>query len=332
MLAREYREKLSEAVLELLWRQWGRLGVLGNLGGCSDFVLGPEALLVFTARFARYDQRLYDAVAAWLVRYSRLVNLPRLKAALRSARVMSTAALGYWAALVAGLGDKSWARLADACRKGAGKAVPMFHGAATGQPIRHARQDALALEYGLERNPLVLQEKKVAPQLPRNAATLLFTIRSHAGCSARAEMVLLLLLSPCCRLQELVDRSGYARAFVYEVMAELLLGRVAEKISPADRGGEYALSHAERWRTLLDMPARCSFPRWQFVYDALGLIWEAVSNPRLEALSQQTFHGEIRRVLQSSARRLFLHAGLPALQNMDTARALALPQILSQVQ
>lgn len=332
MLAREYRETLSESVLELLWRQWGRLGVLGNLGANSDLVLDPEALLVFTARFARYDQRLYDAVAAWLVRYSRLVNLPRLKALLRSARVADTAALGYWAAVVAGHGDKSWARLADACRKHAGEAAPMFRDAATGQPVRHAGQDALALEFGLERTPLALQEKKVAPQLPHNAATLLFRIRSHAGCSARAEMVLLLLVSPCCRLQELVERSGYARASVYEVMAELLLGRVAEKISTADRGGEYTLCHAERWRTLLDMPAGCTFPRWQFVYDALGLIWETVSNPRLEALSQQTFHGEIRKVLQHSARRLFLHAGLPALQNMDTARALDLPHLLSQVQ
>ena len=56
-------------MLELLWRQWGRLGVLGSVGGNGTrMVLDPEALLVFTAWFGRNDQRLYAgwcAPASW---------------------------------------------------------------------------------------------------------------------------------------------------------------------------------------------------------------------------------------------------------------------------
>ncbi|MCQ2371998.1 MAG: hypothetical protein MJ058_08130 [Akkermansia sp.] len=329
MSAKEYRKSLARAMLELLWRQWGRLGVLGSVGGNGTrMVLDPEALLVFTAWFGRNDQRLYDAAASWLVRYSRLVSLPRLKAVCRRARVKDTRSLGYLASLVAEHGDGSWGRLASAwtpepdAARGM-NAEPMFPASA-----RMPEADARAAEFGFLRNTFLLEEKKVAPELPRGAATLLMSLRGHVGCTARAEMLLLLLLSPCCRLQELVDRSGYARASVFEAVNELLLGQVVERHALAARGGEYSLRNAARWRALLDAPPRCAFPRWHCLYDALGLVWNGISNPRLDSLSEQTFHGELRRVMDSGARRMFLHAGIPGLVHVDADNVQDLPGLL----
>ena len=329
MSAQEYRESLVQAILELLWRQWGQLGVLGSVGGDgTGMVLDPEALLVFTAWFGRNDQRLYDAAASWLVRYSRLVSLPRLKAVCRRARVKDTRSLGYLASLVAEHGDGSWGRLAAAWRPETDAArgthaEPMFPASA-----HVAEADAGAAEFGFLRNTFLLEEKKVAPALPRGAATLLMTLRGHVGCTARAEMLLLLLLSPCCRLQELVDRSGYARASVFEAVNELLLGQVVERHALAGRGGEYSLRNAQDWRSLLDAPPHCSFPRWHFLYDALGLIWNCLANTRLDSLSEQTFHGELRRVMDSGARRMFLHAGILNLTHVDADNVQDLPRLL----
>ena len=328
----KFREALGEAVLELLWRQWGQLGVLGNAGaGGMRMVLDPEALLVFTARYGRNDQRLYDAVVSWLVRYGRLVNLPRLKAACRRARVKDTRSLGYMASLVAEHGGGSWARLASAWMPGADAfrgmpLEPMFTASADA-----GEADAVAARFGFKRNAFQLAEKKVAPELPRGAATLLMALRGHVGCTARAEMLLLLLLSPCCRLHELVDRSGYARASVFEAVNELLLGQVVERHALAGRGGEYSLRNAPAWGALVGAPAHCSFPRWHLLYDALGLVSECVANQRLDALSEQTFRGELRRVMDSGARRMFLHAGLPELTHMDAGNLPCLPRLLSKL-
>ena len=334
MSVKEYRESLAQAILDLLWRQWGQLGVLGSAAGnAAQMVLDPEALLVFTAWFGRNDQRLYDAAAAWLVRYSRLVSLPRLKAVCRKARVKDTRSLGYMASLVAehGGGSGSWARLAAAW-------MPETHALRNMamEPMFTAfadvvEADARAAEFGFQRNMFLLEERKVAPGLPRGAATLLLTLRGHVGCTARAEMLLLLLLSPCCRLQELVDGSGYARASVYEAVGELLLGQVVERHALAARGGEYSLRNAQGWRSLLDTPPHCSFPRWNCLYDALGLLWNCISNPRLETLSEQTFHGELRRVMDSAARRMFLHAGIPDLARMDADCVRDLPRLLREL-
>ena len=329
MSAKEYRESLAQAILELLWRQWAQLGVLGSVGANGTrMVLDPEALLVFTAWFGRNDQRLYDAAASWLVRYSRLVSLSRLKAACRRARVKDTRSLGYMASLVAEHGDGSWDRLAAAWKPGkdAPRGMPpepMFPAFAY-----VADADAGAAEFGFQRNVFLLEEKKVAPELPRGAATLLMTLRGHVGCTARAEMLLLLLLSPSCRLQELVDGSGYARASVYEVVNELVLGRVVERHALAARGGEYSLRNAQGWQSLLDAPPHCAFPRWHCLYDALGLVWNCVSNLRLDSLSEQTFHGELRRVMDSDARRMFLHAGIPDLIHVDADNVQDLPRLL----
>ena len=329
MSAKEYRESLAQAILELLWRQWGQLGVLGSSGGDGTrMVLDPEALLVFTAWFGRNDQRLYDAAASWLVRYSRLVSLSRLKAACRRARVKDTRSLGYMASLVAEHGDGSWGRLAAAWTPETDAPhgmppEPMFPASAY-----VAEADARAAEFGFLRNVFLLEEKKVAPELPRGAATLLMTLRGHVGCTARAEMLLLLLLSPSCRLQELVEGSGYARASVYEVVNELLLGQVVERHAMAARGGEYSLRNAPGWQSLLDALPHCAFPRWHFLYDALGLIWNCLANSRLDSLSEQTFHGELRRVMDSDARRMFLHAGIPDLIHVDADNVQDLPRLL----
>ena len=56
MSVREFRDEYFNALLDLVWRQWTRLGISGHIASDnSPYVVDPEALLLFSSSFCRYD-------------------------------------------------------------------------------------------------------------------------------------------------------------------------------------------------------------------------------------------------------------------------------------
>lgn len=329
MSAKEYKEQLHEALLNLLWRQWAALGVAAHAGAqnAGSAVLDPEALLLFTARFCRCDQRLYDLVLNWLLEHESAVNLPRLKALAKKAAWQDSDSLAYMAAVVAGNGAKRWQTLAKAHTVApAGAYEPLFRDLAAGDASYIPLADSLAETYGFRRNKFERQHK-ISPKLPQTTATLLLTLRACVGATARAEVLLLLLGSPCCSAAELAQRSGYARSSLHALLQELVAGNVAEE-QAAGGSKLYVLRRAEEWRNLLGVDAPPHFPRWNRLYDALGLLWETVSNPRLAHLSETTFRGEIARVMKNGVRQGLLQCGLPPLAAITAENYADLPAAL----
>lgn len=73
------RGLLRKAVLPRIASDWYRLGVYGASESRRDRrVLDPEALLMATLRFARWDRGLFDGVLEWLLLNGDLVNVQRL--------------------------------------------------------------------------------------------------------------------------------------------------------------------------------------------------------------------------------------------------------------
>ena len=72
------RENLSQATLELAWRQWSAAGLAGTQDS-SRSLLDPEALLVASMTLGRHDARLFDEVLDWLVKNASLLDLARLR-------------------------------------------------------------------------------------------------------------------------------------------------------------------------------------------------------------------------------------------------------------
>ena len=111
MSAKEYKNSFFDAVLSLLWQHWSLLGVPGQISAKeNEFVLDPEALLLFSTEYARYDQRLYDQILDWLQMHSSLINIQRLKALNTKCKFKNTASLGYMAAVVAETEPTRWAK------------------------------------------------------------------------------------------------------------------------------------------------------------------------------------------------------------------------------
>lgn len=161
MSATEYKETLLDAILGLLWRQWSSLGVLGYEQPLrNDSFVDPEALLIASAGFARYDQRLYDLIADWLLKYGRLVNPTRLKALLGKAKSADVASLSYLSTLCLKAGDKRWGRLSERGQaRELEKPVPLFY-QQDGPPFSYCpERDEVALSCGFIRNTFITQNK-----------------------------------------------------------------------------------------------------------------------------------------------------------------------------
>lgn len=331
MSAISYKIALCDAVLELLWRQWNAIGVAGHVGkGDSGSVLDPEALLLFSAAFCRYEPRLYDLMADWVIKYSRLLNPTRLKSMAASAQYKDIPSLSYLAALCTQAGDIRWKRAAENGHHSAnGKLESLFRTPEEGAAIFCPEDDALAQGYGFRRSTYVFRNK-LRQQLGFTAATLLLNLRGMLGVTARAEVILLLMETPC-NIQQLSERSGFVRSAVKAVLDELLLVNLVSPVKKA--GGKsvlYTLNNREFYPSLQnDVPVH--FPRWSSVYEAIGKIWQLVCLPAMEKVSVETFTGEMRRFFRENVRSSLLNCGIAELENLTEQSIAELPTIIKSI-
>ena len=58
-----FREFYLNELLTFLWKQWSVLGVAGGTRAEKmDWIIDPEALLVFSLEISRYEPRLFDEI------------------------------------------------------------------------------------------------------------------------------------------------------------------------------------------------------------------------------------------------------------------------------
>ena len=331
MSAQEYKKQVFEAVQDLLWKQWTALGAPGHIAASkSNTVLDPEALLVFSAGFARYDQRLYDLILDWLQAHSSKINIQRLKALHAKSEWKDSASLGYMSAVTAKTNPTRWKKPAmDYLPDDATSPAALFLDE-NGEPEQYIpRQDKLAFKYGFFRN-VRIDTQEMPVSLPKTTATLLLRMRGFLGISARAETLLVLLTSPQCKVQDIVDRSGFTWKSIQDVLSELASGGFVSSVDGVSRGKLYYLPEPDSIRKLFGVRQGSIFPNWLCIYDAIGFLWQTVSNPRLSKVSEETFSHELDSLNTDRLQQKLLKSGHPALNktNMDCA---SFPRLISSL-
>ena len=331
MSAQEYKKQVFEAVQDLLWKQWTALGVPGHIAASkSNTVLDSEALLVFSAGFARYDQRLYDLILDWLQVHSSQINIQRLKALHAKSEWKDSASLGYMSAVAAKTNPTRWKKPAtDYLPEDAKSPVALFLDE-NGEPERYIpRQDEQALKYGFRRNVRV-DALEMPVSLPKTTATLLLRMRGFLGISARAEGLLVLLTSPRCKVQDIVDRSGFSWKTIQDVLGELASGGFVSSVDGVSRGKLYYLPEPDSIQKLFGIRQGVLFPNWLCIYDAIGLLWQTVSNPHLGKVSEETFSHELGRLYEDRLQQKLLKSGHPAL-NKTKLDCNSFPRLISSL-
>ena len=316
MSVRKFKSDLLDSISELLWRQWTQLGVAGAVNSKNDWVLDPEALLIFSAHFARYDQRLYDLVIDWLQCNGESINLPRLKALLKRFDHADRKSLGF---IVASVKSKKWQQLAKSLLpKDSGVETMFFGNEFVPKP------DETALRYGLKRNQYV-QSNKVMPFASTGNASLLLRLRGAFGISARAEAILTMLNKEFCRIQDVVDAGGFSWKAASDVLDELCTSGIAVTLDKNKRGRTYFLKDSNTMHKLFEIKT-VKFPDWLTIFEMLSVVWECISNPRLAEVSERTAVGELQRELAEKVNARLQNCGITTLSKLTSESVLTLPE------
>jgi len=274
MFQPSFSTQLISALLDWLWRTWITFGVGGHGPAArEDHVIDPEALLLASSQWARYDARLFDEMLDWLCLHGDLIHLQRLRnlhrAGLGDPRVLSAIA-----AVVANHSPHSKWKVLVANAASGQPLTPLFlslekDATAWGQP------EPLFAAQGLHRGRLELRHLSLSPD-PQLAANFWLKLRSLFGTSSRAEIMLHLLVSGPATATEIARSSGFTTRSILVPLREMALsGHVYEPPRPPrarpvrgqaavarTRGPsqDYALRQVE-WEFLRTWEEPSGFPR-----------------------------------------------------------------------
>jgi hypothetical protein len=260
------RSELREPFLALLWRQWSALGVAGHVSGNSRAIIDPEALLLVSTVFARYDARLFDEMLDWLRANGTWINVLRLTRLQEEYQLGDRSILGALAEhLVQGSAHAKWKVLAK--REGeTAEPQRLFPHLA----VPH-RTDEIFLRWGWIRPPIENRGLSRPPR-PNQPATFLLKLRALFGRQSRAEVLAWLLTHGSGHPAQIARETGYFRGSIQNVLNELeLSGHVF-----ATRQGREKLFAVgkDQWRFLLTWGPGTNpeFPQWLPWPTLFGLI------------------------------------------------------------
>jgi len=186
-----------------------------------------------------------------------------------------------------------------------------------------------ALQYAYLRSLYVASDKTSLFSATAKAAFLL-QLRAVFGLSARAETILALLNNDVCRIQDIVDISYFSWKTVQDTILNLCASSLVKSQKGTKRGTYYFLSDPQKILAIWDKD-NAAFPDWKSIFNALALIWQTVSNPKLAKLSEATFQSEIKRVFAEEIKDSLLNARIPSLRFFSPESINKLPEIVATI-
>lgn len=295
MQLQEFRERFLEQVLQFLWRQWTFLGVAGYGEGDENRVIDPEALLLFSASLARYDQRLFDEIIDWLDKNERFINVQRLRTILKKEGFRSSSVMSAIAGLInrtkAGI---KWKGLGELQHRTA-EPQNLFY-LKSGEPLPViGEKDSLFLEYGFMRNPIWSRGMSKVFS-PKNIPNLLLQLRALVGISSRSEILLYLLINKRGTIQEIADQTYYAWRSIQDVLYEMGHSSIVS-FPRAKKGRIYYLDADPLLNILLHSNERpIQWICWPALFRVLEIIWYKLNDIQFLQSSTLEQSAEIKQL------------------------------------
>lgn len=263
-----FRLGFLSACLDLLWRQWSAFGLLGQEGWSENSVLDPEALLVATLHFGRFDPRLFDACVDWWLTKEQWLSTTRLRRLGKPLPLLEKRILATVADVVVRLKKSArWKNLAAARTLENPRNTEVLFQLANGKPLPMVgAPDPIFLSHGFLRPKL--ESRKVSGKLPTDTvAVARMKLRALLGVTSRAEIVLYLLTNESGHPQRVATRGYYAQPSISVAMAQMAMSGILLK-ERRPREVEYSLKQ-EEWRRFLGFPRSMEWVDWGLAFEAL---------------------------------------------------------------
>ncbi len=274
MRASDMHDRLLDTVVELVWRQWGAIGVAGARSN-RNTIVDPEALTLATLNIGREDARLFDEMLDWVASNSRLLDMARLRRLGKRAPSDQRRLLGVVAQEAIDQGSRStlrqiaWAGVLAEEEAGTYGTEPLFRS----QDVKTA--DWAASDERFERagflRPRVDLRGMSRPPDATRPACLRFRARALVGPGARAEVLTYLWTHEWAHGRLVAERAAYNQAPVAAYLSELAEARLVDRRSDG-RKILYRLSGGLR-DVVSPAPA---YVDWVVVWPALVALLDAL--------------------------------------------------------
>ena len=306
---REFRPFFRDRLLDLLWRQWTSLGVIGQVSPWRLTPVDPEALLLVSCTLARHDVRLFDAILDWLSVNGHYLNIQRVRRLLSAKTFRGESVFAAMASKAStSTHAVKWARSTHVPdRKNNPEGEPLlFMSDGKPLPILHA-PDADFLSHGLVRERY--ENRGVAQSFgTHDCASLPLRLRALIGVSSRCEILTYLLLNGYGSPRAVARACGYYPATVIKALAEMeVSGFLVSRTEGRQR--QYALI-SDAWRTLFLGDARPRWIAWPALFSALEQIWLFLDVPERDGQSPLAQASSLRRLLNASVHDNLASCGL----------------------
>ena len=295
-----------QKLLSFLWRQWAAIGVAGHASNTDDWIIDPEALLLFSSEITRHDPRLFDEIIDWLQLFGSRINLTRLKRIHQQENLGSPSVL---AAIGETLSQASihhkWKSLIQLSTfdPAKGHAEPLFPQSLSfdWEKFKH-QTDPHFLKHGWLRTPPEFRKMSQAPQ-PHTATNLLFKLRALFGNQSRAEIVAWLLSHPHGHPAKITRDTHYSKRIIQQTLNELeTSGHIISRRN--NREKHFRIIHSQ-WEFLKPSSGAAphTFPRWinwPSVFAALSALHHSLSTPGIDDASELFQAAQIRSALEQA--------------------------------
>ncbi len=274
---REFREKFLESTLDFLWNTWTGLGIPGTSTKKLRKVIDPEALLLFTLYFGRYDPRLFDGLIDWLVTNGKWINFRRLVALSLGWSEVFPQLLAV-SEIVRNEGNpKEW-RLMTTKLKPLKSRDEKFFLLSDDHPLPiSGGLDADFKKFGLKRGRY--EHRAISSVVSNDGwANLIFKLRALFGVNSRAEIFAYLLVYGHGYPSKISYETRYSQKNIQDIMAEIANSNLLERLR-SGRTALYRLRHQDLWFKLLGLDKNKKpdiWVNWRSVFWELRLIWNAV--------------------------------------------------------
>ena len=292
----ELRNKMLEEMLSLLWRQWCALGVQGHTEENGKNVIDPEALLLATCVFGRYEIRLFDQMLDWLTSYHKIININRLKSVIKKFPEDVRSIMGAVSESTGRANkDKKWLNLGQTCFKGTfSQTQPLFlsEGAAS---WKEHNCDEIFAKYGWFRNPI--ERRKLTGKYQLDSPSVLrIKMRYLFGINTRAEIMVYLACHNTGSYPTNIAREiECSQKNVNDTLVEMASSGFFELNNDGYRKS-YHLSE-KLLKHLDDTP---TWMNWMPVICFLSHFWEKLDDPGFLNLSPNSKSIEIRMMLKKN--------------------------------
>lgn len=284
------RDRLISRMVDLLWHQWSAIGVAGYPRPGDARMIDPEALVLATTRFGRYDSRLMDESIDWLMKFGQRISLQRLRGLDKSwPGVTEPCVLSAIAGTLGShVAHRKWRILASPPTP-LPDPSPLFI-VRDETPPPHVRDtDPVFARHGLLREVLALRNMSQPPD-PWRHENLIFTLRALLGVNARAEIMAWLLTHESGHPAAIARATGYFSKSIQQILNEMAdSGQLASLRIRREK--HFSIPRRQEWQLLLDPTTErtATFPQWvdwMPLFSAVTRFVEALGTPGLDESSE----------------------------------------------